>query len=251
VDLFTEAKIMNNQLLSQTKELELSREKMKHLAYNDVLTGLPNRLSFNVYLENLLNTEQSRNLAVMFIDLNRFKHINDTLGHEYGDMLIKEVAKRLSYFLKDDSFVARLGGDEFVVVLNNADMRRAKKSAIYINKILTEPFFINQDNEMHELYVSASVGISMCPEDAFEKSTLLKYADLAMYAAKESGDNTFRFYSEITKSNMAEKLLLEQSLCKALERKEIIIYYQPKVNVQTKEITGMEALIRWRRMGSY
>lgn len=245
VDLFTEAKIMNNQLLSQTKELELSREKMKHLAYNDVLTGLPNRLSFNVYLENLLNTEQSRNLAVMFIDLNRFKHINDTLGHEYGDMLIKEVAKRLSYFLKDDSFVARLGGDEFVVVLNNADMRRAKKSAIYINKILTEPFFINQDNEMHELYVSASVGISMCPEDAFEKSTLLKYADLAMYAAKESGDNTFRFYSEITKSNMAEKLLLEQSLCKALERKEIIIYYQPKVNVQTKEITGMEALIRW------
>lgn len=245
VDLFTEAKIMNNQLLSQTKELELSREKMKHLAYNDVLTGLPNRLSFNGYLENLLNIGQSKNIAVMFIDLNRFKQINDTLGHEYGDMLIKEVANRLSCFLKDNSFVARLGGDEFVVVINNADVKIAKKYAIYINKILAEPVFINQEDEVHELHVSGSVGISIYPEDAFEKSTLLKYADLAMYAAKESGDNTFRFYSEIAESNMSEKLLLEQSLCKALERNEIIIYYQPKVNVQTKTITGMEALIRW------
>lgn len=245
VNLFTEAKIMNNQLLSQTKELELSREKMKTLAYNDALTGLPNRLSFNGYLENLLNAAQNKNIAVMFIDLNRFKQINDTLGHEYGDMLIKEVANRLSYFLKEDSFVARLGGDEFVVVLNNADTKIAKKAAIHINKILAEPVFINQKDEVHELYVSGSVGISIYPEDAFEKSTLLKYADLAMYAAKESGDNTFRFYSEIAESNMAEKLLLEQSLCKALERDEIVIYYQPKVNVKTKTITGMEALIRW------
>lgn len=246
MNLFNEAKIMNNQLLSQTKELELSRERMKRLAYNDTLTGLPNRLSFNSYLENLLSSNGEKCIALMFIDLNRFKQINDTLGHEYGDMLIKEVAKRLSRFLKENSFVARLGGDEFVVVLNNTDMKKAKRCAIYINKILAEPIYINQKGEIHELYVSGSVGISMYPYDAREKSTLMKYADLAMYAAKESGDNTFRFYSEISKSNMAEKLLLEQSLCKALERNEIVIYYQPKVNVQTKAITGMEALIRWK-----
>jgi len=245
VTLFTEAKIMNNQLLSQTKELELSREKMERLAYNDALTGLPNRLSFNGYLKKLLDSESIKNIAVMFIDLNRFKQINDTLGHEYGDMLIKEVANRLSFFLKEDSFVARLGGDEFVVVLNHADMKVAKKAAIHINKILSEPVFLKHEDEVHELYVSGSVGISIYPEDAYEKSTLLKYADLAMYAAKESGDNTFRFYSEISESNMKEKLLLEQSLCKALERNEIVIYYQPKVNVLTKTITGMEALIRW------
>lgn len=246
MSLFNEAKIMNNQLLSQTKELELSREKMKHLAYNDTLTGLPNRRSFNGYLENLLNSKDKKNIAVMFIDLNRFKQINDTLGHEYGDTVIKEVAKRLSCFLKENSFVARLGGDEFVIVLSNADMKKAKKCAIYVNKILSEPIYINQKEEIHELYVSGSVGISIYPEDAIEKSTLLKYADLAMYAAKESGDNTFRFYSETTESNVAEKLLLEQSLCKALERNEIVIYYQPKVNVQSKNITGMEALIRWK-----
>jgi len=245
LELFREAKVMNNQLLYQKKELEISREKMKVLAYNDALTGLPNRLSFTGYLEGLLDSAQDRKLAVMFVDLNRFKQINDTLGHEFGDMLIIEVAKRFETFLKNDSFVARLGGDEFVIVINNADKKKAQKSAIYVNKVLAEPIYIHQKDQVHELYVSGSVGISLYPNDAREKTTLLKYADLAMYAAKETGDNTFRFYSELAESNMSDKLLLEQSLCKALDRNEIVVYYQPKVDVKNKTISGMEALIRW------
>jgi diguanylate cyclase (GGDEF)-like protein len=236
---------MNNQLLSQTKELESSREQMKSLAYNDVLTGLPNRLYFTSYLDDLLDSANGRSLAVMFLDLNRFKQINDTLGHDIGDLLIKEVAVRIRSSLKEDSMVARLGGDEFVIVLRDVDKKKATKAAIQINKALAETINIYQKDQMHELYVSGSIGISLYPSDAKERSALLKNADLAMYAAKETGDNTFRFYSEIAESNMSEQLLLEQNLCKALDRHEMIINYQPKIDVRKRRITGMEALIRW------
>lgn len=246
VDLFNEAKIMNKRLLYQTKELEDSSEKMRFLAYNDVLTGLPNRLYFTNYLQALLDSVYRMNIAVMFLDLNRFKQINDTLGHEIGDLLIKEVAKRLRDSLPDDSLVARLGGDEFVIVLKDTDREKAAETAIHINDALSEAIKINQKGNMHELYVSGSIGISLYPNDANERSALLKNADLAMYAAKETGDSTFRFYSDLTESNMAEQLVLEQGLCKALERNEIIICYQPRISFEDKNICGMEALIRWK-----
>lgn len=245
VNLFSETRIMNNQLLLQTRELEKSREQMRRLAYYDTLTELPNRLCFTEYLENLLNSPEKKKLAVMFIDLNRFKRINDTLGHEIGDILIKEIGKRLSYFLKEDSFVARLGGDEFVVVLEYRDIEMVSKAAASINKMLSDTVVIRQDGKVHELHVAGSIGISLYPDDAFEKSTLLKKADIAMYAAKETGENTYKFYSELTELDTVEKLFLEQNLCKALERDEIIINYQPKMDVKTGEISGAEALIRW------
>ncbi len=245
VKLFSEAKIMNNQLLSQTIELKNSREQMKHLAYYDTLTELPNRLYFTTYLEELIDSIGEQTVAVMFIDLNRFKQINDTLGHEIGDMLIKEVANRLKHFLKDDSFVARLGGDEFVVVLYDTDKKRAAEVARYINKAFGETVKLPHEDQVFELYVSASIGISLYPTDANEKSTLLKKADIAMYAAKEVGENTFKFFDEVDESNISEQLFLEQSLCRALDRNEIEIYYQPKISVETEKIVGMEALIRW------
>lgn len=237
--------VMSEKLLAQTKELENSREEMERLAYNDALTGLPNRFSFTNYLEELLANSNGENIAVMFIDLNRFKQINDTLGHEIGDILLKEVAQRLRYFLKEDSFVARQGGDEFVVILRDADEEKASIAAGYINKALGETININVNGRINELYVSGSIGISLYPQDAQEKSTLLKYADLAMYAAKETGENTYKFYFEVAESNMSEKLFLEQSLCKALERNEFIVNYQPKFDLKQGVLSGMEALIRW------
>ncbi len=246
IALFAETKIMNSQLLAQTKELEDSREKMKRLAYYDTLTDLPNRLFFTEHLQKLLDSAEGKQIAVMFIDLNRFKQINDTLGHEVGDMLIRAIANRLKSYLKEDSFVARLGGDEFVIVLNDTDKRRAMRVAISINRTLTKTIKLSKDNETHELYVSGSIGISMYPNDANEKSALLKNADLAMYAAKETGENTFRFYSDLAETNMSEQLFLEQSLNKALERDEIIIEYQPKVDIRLEKIIGAEALIRWK-----
>ncbi|MDQ2085590.1 EAL domain-containing protein [Herbivorax sp. ANBcel31] len=245
VTLFSETRIMNSQLLSQTKELKNSKEQMRKLAYYDILTELPNRLCFTEYLEDLLNLAEEKQLAVMFIDLNRFKRINDTLGHEVGDILIKEIAKRLSYFLKEDSFVARLGGDEFVVVLNYSEREKVSEVATYINEILSDAVELSQDGNVHELHISGSIGICLYPDDALEKSALLKKADIAMYAAKETGENTYKFYSELTEPDTIEKLFLEQSLCKALEKNEIIINYQPKVDIKLGIISGVEALIRW------
>ncbi|HEY9061060.1 MAG TPA: GGDEF domain-containing protein [Pseudobacteroides sp.] len=206
VNLFTDINIMNDKLLSQTIELENSREEMKRLAYNDTLTGLPNRYYFTKYLEGLLCDADVKNIAVMFIDLNRFKQINDNLGHDIGDMLLNEIAQRLKYFLKDDSFVARLGGDEFVVILNDTDRTEASMAAMHINKTLCEEVVIHQNGQIHSLYVSGSIGISLYPSDAKDKTTLLKKADLAMYSAKETGGNTYKFYSDMEKASVAQKL---------------------------------------------
>jgi diguanylate cyclase (GGDEF)-like protein len=202
VKLFNDTNIMNDKLLSQTIELENSREEMKRLAYNDTLTGLPNRYYFTKYLDELISDLDVRSIAVMFIDLNRFKQINDSLGHDVGDMLLKEVAQRLKYFLRDDSFVARLGGDEFVVLLRDTDRTKATMAAMHINKVLCETVVIKQKNQIHELYVSGSIGISIYPNDAKDKSTLLKKADLAMYSAKETCESTYKFYSDLEKSNV-------------------------------------------------
>lgn len=206
VNLFKDINIMNDKLLSQTIELENSREEMKRLAYNDTLTGLPNRYYFTKYLEGLLCDSEVKNMAVMFIDLNRFKQINDSLGHDIGDMLLIEIAQRLKYFLKDDSFVARLGGDEFVVILKDIDRTEASMAAMHINKKLFEEVVIYQKDQIHHLYVSGSIGISLYPNDAKDKSTLLKKADLAMYSAKETGGNTYKFYCDLEKSSIAQKL---------------------------------------------
>jgi diguanylate cyclase (GGDEF)-like protein len=219
--------------------------RVEYLAYHDGLTALPNRSLFNKLLSQAISVARRfrRQLAVAFIDLDRFKQINDTLGHEAGDELLKEVANRLKACLRDSDTVARLGGDEFVVLLTElGDEQYAATVAQKIITAVARPFtLLGQD-----FRVTASIGISTYPKDGPDEQTLTKNADIAMYQAKEDGKNNFQFYSELLNANSLERLTLESSLRHALERNEFQLYYQAKRDIATGQITGMEALLRWQ-----
>jgi len=219
--------------------------RIEYLAYHDGLTALPNRSLFNKLLSQAISQAQRSNkqLAVAFIDLDRFKQINDTLGHEAGDELLKEVATRLKSCLRESDIVARLGGDEFVVLLT--ELTDEKYAATVAQKIITaiaRPFVLLGQ----EFRVTASIGISTYPLDGADEQTLTKNADIAMYQAKEDGKNNFQFYSEKLNANSLERLTLESSLRHALERGEFQLHYQAKRDIATGQITGMEALLRWQ-----
>jgi diguanylate cyclase (GGDEF)-like protein len=218
--------------------------RVEYLAYHDGLTALPNRSLFNKLLSQAISLAKrhNRKLAVAFIDLDRFKQINDTLGHEAGDELLKEVANRLKACLRDSDTVARLGGDEFVVLLTElGDEHYAATVAQKIITSVAKPFALLGQ----EFRVTASIGISSYPKDGPDEQTLTKNADIAMYQAKEDGKNNFQFYSERLNANSLERLTLESSLRHALERNEFQLYYQAKRDISTGQITGMEALLRW------
>jgi diguanylate cyclase (GGDEF)-like protein len=219
--------------------------RVEYLAYHDGLTGLPNRSLFSKSLSQSISeaSRYERRLAVAFLDLDRFKQINDTLGHEAGDQLLKEVAIRLKGCVRDSDTVARLGGDEFVVLL--PELQGEKYAAIVAQKILAavaRPFTLMGQ----EFRVTASVGISTYPQDGFDEQTLTKNADIAMYQAKSEGKNNFQFYSERLNANSLERLTLESSLRHALERQEFRLHYQAKRDIVSGKITGMEALLRWQ-----
>lgn len=221
---------------------------VRHVAMHDALTDLPNRVMFNHRLEQAVAQAQrhGRMLAVMFVDLDRFKIINDTLGHEAGDHLLREVAQRLTGELRLSDIVARLGGDEFVVLLDDvADVDAVGVVADKIVNSLTSAFRI-ADQDVH---VSASVGIAAYPADAQDMRTLMKYADIAMYRAKEQGRNNFQFYSDQISVHSFERLTLEAQLRRALERDEFVLHYQPIVEAKTGAVVGMEALVRWQQTG--
>jgi len=221
-----------------------AEEKLRFVATHDALTGLPNRVMFGQRLDHAIAQaqRQRRRLAVLFLDLDRFKVINDTLGHEFGDALLREVARRLRENLRASDTVARLGGDEFVVLLED----------------VTEPLFVGTVAQKiiaalsegyvlagREYHVTASVGASTFPDDAADAATLLKNADIAMYRAKEQGRNTFQFYSSQLNLHSVQRLNLESALRRAIEREEFVLYYQPQVELRTGRITGAEALVRW------
>jgi diguanylate cyclase (GGDEF)-like protein len=219
-------------------------ERVEYLAYHDGLTGLPNRGMFSKLLGQSISEAHryERLLAVAFLDLDRFKQINDTLGHEAGDQLLQEVASRLKVCVRDSDTVARLGGDEFVVLLPN--LEDEKYSAIVAQKILAavaKPFTLMGQ----EFRVTASIGVSTYPRDGLDEQTLTKNADIAMYQAKAEGKNNFQFYSEKLNANSLERLTLESSLRHALERNEFCLHYQAKREIGGGKITGMEALLRW------
>lgn len=239
-----------------TRQLALSRqraaeeqiahaERVEYLAYHDGLTTLPNRSLFSKLLGQSINQARryNRQLAVLFLDLDRFKHINDTLGHEAGDQLLQEVAARLKACLRDSDTVARLGGDEFVAVLPELD--EEKYVATVAQKILSavaRPFvLVGQD-----FRVTASVGISIYPQDGLDEQTLKKNADIAMYQAKQEGKNNFQFYSEKLNTSSLERLMLETGLRHAVERNEFQLHYQAKRDISSGRISGMEALLRWQ-----
>jgi diguanylate cyclase (GGDEF)-like protein len=227
---------------SETKLVHAQR--VEYLAYHDGLTGLPNRSMFSKLLAQSISEagRYERRLAVAFLDLDRFKQINDTLGHEAGDQLLREVATRLKASVRDSDTVARLGGDEFVVLL--PDLHEGKYAArVVAQKILSviaRPFtLIGQ-----EFRVTASIGISAYPQDGLDEQTLTKHADIAMYQAKSEGKNNFQFYSEKLNANSLERLNLECSLRHALERDEFRLVYQAKRTIGSGRISGVEALLR-------
>jgi len=228
--------------ITSRKEAEA---RIHHLAHHDGLTGLPNRIMFNETLSLAIAQAKrhQRQLAVLFIDLDRFKAINDTLGHQAGDLLLRDVALRLKGILRADDVIARLGGDEFVVLLQ--EIEEARQMTTVCRKILSaavKPLMIKGQ----ECRVTASVGICMYPADAQDEQGLMKNADIAMYRAKEEGKNNFKFYSEQINRHSLQGLSLENSLRHAIEREEFFLHYQAKRNFKTGRITGVEALLRWQ-----
>ena len=232
-------------LVSDISERKRAEARIHHLAHHDPLTGLPNRLSLLARLEQALPEARRYgwNLALLFIDLDRFKVINDTLGHLVGDQLLMEVAGRLAATVRETDTVARLGGDEFVVLLINVgEIANAASVAGKIIAALAEPIRV----EGHELHTSPSIGISCYPADGGDAETIMRNADTAMYHAKAAGRNTYQFYAEDMNRAATERLTLERKLRQAIARGEFTLHYQPQFDLRRRVPCGVEALLRWQ-----
>lgn len=240
-ELFQESNEMNRKLTDQTNKLKVSEDKLHQLAYYDVLTQLPNRLNFQNYVKGLIGNQQKfEHIAIVFIDINQFKQINDTLGHDAGDMLLRLTADKLSGLHTDTREVFRLGGDEFVIVHSVETPADISSTIDEINKRFSSPFQI----QGQAFYITASVGISMYPEDGEDLNTLVKCADIAMYISKEKGGNVAQFFNESMRDKFQERLMIENALRTAVESGGFEIYYQPKTH--QGKVTSMEALLRWK-----
>ena len=224
-------------------ERKIAEKTIQKMAYHDSLTGLPNRNRFRDYLNEVLNRQQENKiLAVLFLDLDRFKIINDTKGHTIGDMILQKVAARLEMAVQNEGFVSRQGGDEFIILLEDMDKEKATVVAQRILNEFSMPLEVNRQ----EFFVTPSIGISLYPSDGQDEETLLKNADTAMYQAKERGKNNFRFYSSNLNGISIRKMELENGLRKALEQNQLTLHYQPQVSLASEELVGIEALIRWQ-----
>ncbi|UAA39007.1 EAL domain-containing protein [Paraneptunicella aestuarii] len=226
-----------------TERME-AQERLHYLAHHDALTGLPNRALLQDRLNQMIASAQwhPKNAAVLFMDLDRFKIINDSLGHNVGDTILQTMAERLTLCIHPGDTVSRLGGDEFAIVLNDVEsVEEVREVALKLLKSISEPIVF--DNK--ELFVTSSIGISLFPKDSEDTLGLLKKADVAMYRAKNIGRNSYQMYSKKDDRNTAEKLSLESSLRRALEREEFFLNYQPQYKGKDRKIYGAEALIRW------
>lgn len=237
------------QRVRQLLDMRRAQEHIRHLAYHDTLTGLPNRVLFNDRLQLAIAAARrnDQRLAVLFFDLDNFKKVNDSLGHAAGDTLLKLVAERVSSILREGDTLSRMGGDEFTLLLpqlaqGDEGVRGVQVLAEKIIRSLKAPFPLDGQ----DVYIGISIGISIYPDDSTDASGLLKNADAAMYWAKSAVSNSFCLYSTTMHEQAAERLQLESSLRKALERDELVVYYQPQMNTVSERMEGMEALLRWR-----
>ncbi|WP_144212268.1 EAL domain-containing protein [Shewanella donghaensis] len=232
-------------VFSDITQRKQNESNLKHLANNDVLTGLANRSMFSRRLENIVSkaNQSEEKLALLFLDLDRFKHVNDSYGHSMGDALLVEAAKRLQSSVGDEHLVCRFGGDEFVILIRNVDgIDQINTIAEKVLRKIDAPFRLFN----REFFVSTSIGISMWPEDTRDPETLIKNADLAMYHAKEVGRGNFQYYSAERNAEAQYHFKIETDLRKAIENNELELYYQPQIDIlQDDKFIGMEALLRW------
>ncbi|MFJ8067189.1 putative bifunctional diguanylate cyclase/phosphodiesterase [Psychrobacillus sp. NPDC096426] len=227
--------------ISHKKYIE---KEIEELTLTDSLTNIMNRHTFYEQLEVLIERSKSSisEHAILFIDLDRFKQINETLGNEVGDLILLEVANRINSVVRNSDLVARHGGDEFLVTITNLDYQKeAGQFANDLNDLLNQPFHING----REIYITTSIGISFYPQDGIEVETLIQKADKAMYFAKQNGRNQYAFYFDELQNDAKRLLLLESELRKAIQQKAFVVHYQPKVSIDTQQIIGVEALVRW------
>jgi diguanylate cyclase (GGDEF)-like protein/PAS domain S-box-containing protein len=225
--------------------IKTSEAKLEYLAHHDPLTNLPNRLVINDRITHAVERSQrsGQKVAVLFLDLDRFKNINDTLGHPVGDQLLQEASNRIRTALRQGDTLGRLGGDEFIVVIEEFDhINEVEHTAEKLLHTMTAPFSIQQ----HELYLGVSIGISLFPDDGSEVATLIRNADTAMYRAKEQGRNNFHFYTSDMTAEATERLSLESALRHAVEGNELLLHYQPQIDLTSRKIIGAEALVRWQ-----
>jgi diguanylate cyclase (GGDEF)-like protein len=227
--------------ITEQKQVE---EKIRHMAHHDALTGLPNRVLLHDRVgQAIAQAQRNREvLAMLFIDLDRFKTVNDSLGHHVGDLLLKTVGQRLETCTRGSDTIARIGGDEFVVLLGDLDQPEdARHVAQKVLDALSEPVTI----DTHELKVTPSIGICAYPHDGADVETLMRNADTAMYHAKQMGRNNYQFFTQVMNDAAQERLLLENDLRHAVERGEFTLHYQPQLDLKTGRIIGFEALVRW------
>jgi diguanylate cyclase (GGDEF)-like protein/PAS domain S-box-containing protein len=227
-------------------ERKESAARIEFLAHHDPLTGLPNRVLFRdrFDLAKAWSERSESKLALLYLDLDHFKQINDTLGHPVGDLLLQQVAQRLSSTLRDTDTISRQGGDEFLIALTDVqDVEAVGRIAGKITEALARPF----DIEGHELAATLSIGITLCPDDGADFDTLLQRADTAMYRAKESGRNAYCFYTSEMNAQALENLKMRSALHWALDQREFVLHYQPQVDLVSGAVIGVEALLRWQR----
>ncbi len=220
------------------------QQHLDHLAHHDQLTGLPNRLFLAAHLPEALGVaaQNGQILAVLFLDLDRFKHINDSRGHDTGDQLLKAVAQRLRDTLRGEDIVIRMGGDEFVVIMKSVrDAEDVNEAARRITKSLSSPVIVNDQ----PLITTASIGVSLFPRDGADMGELLRHSDTAMYQAKERGRNNCQIFSPFMDRRLKQRIAIETHLRVALESQQLDVHYQPIVDIQTNQVVALEALLRW------
>lgn len=242
-EAYKKVKLTQEELAENYDELKRSEERNKKLAFTDYLTDLPNRVSFSEKLDQIMTTiRKDETIAVMYIDLDNFKNINDVLGHSYGDELLIDVTDRVKQTLDENDYFARFGGDEFIILSQNLESAELYEEKIRkIQKVFSYPFVLS----MREFFVTTSIGIAFAPKDGKTTQTVIKNVDAAMYAAKAMGKNTYCYYNESFNDALLNKIELQSELRNALQNNEFTVYYQAQVDLEQDKIVGFEALVRW------